>query len=117
MNIEEMNDRAYGVGERFEFKNGYKYGNLNISNVTKICFSHGIINKQNKALFPKDAKYVEAYLTIDAEDCSDPDICLGIDIYPVNDNGEMKEHMRRFNLGYYSRAEVKELFTKAAASL
>lgn len=110
-------DRSMAIGERIEDSTGYKYGNLNISSSTKICFSHGIINEQNKNLFPSSAIDVESYLEIDAVECSDSQISIDIKFVPMSDDGEMTKHSRVFHLGDYSREEVKEIFTKAVACL
>ena len=100
-------ERVMAVGERIEDSTGYKYGNLNISSRTKICFSHGIINKQNKKLFPSNAIDVESYLEIDAVDCSDSQISVDIKFVPMNDDGEMTKHARVFHLGLVAPAVLE----------
>jgi len=113
-----MEHRAYKTGERSEFKNGYKYGNLNLASEIKICFTAGFLGCNFKEIFPKETAYIESYLNIDASDCSDEDIHISLTIIPITEDAEeLREAKKMISLGQFSRAETKEIFIKAVANL
>lgn len=93
---------------------------LEVGALAKIFFMTECVLKKHikKGIFPENTKRIEIILEIDGKDPSDPEASVDIRFCPRTEVGEpIKDSDLYFPMGFYKREEIKEMFTKAVASL